>query len=117
MFRRLILMSLCSAGLATSAAADGLRDPMRPVGAAPAAPRAFSVQALKLEGVIGGEKRVAIINGKLVKAGDSISGARILEVLANGVRFERAGKISTLTLSAPPPGTAVRIARSQDQNP
>jgi MSHA biogenesis protein MshK len=117
MFRRLILISLCTGWLAIPAVADGLRDPMRPVGAAPAAPRALSVQALKLEGVIGGEPRVAIINGKLVRAGDSIAGVRIVEVLENGVRFERGGRISTLTLPAPSPTTAVRVARSQDKNP
>jgi MSHA biogenesis protein MshK len=117
MFRRLILLSLCTLGLAATAAADGMRDPMRPVGAAPAAPRALTVQALRLEGVIGGEKRVAIINGKLVRAGDSIAGARIIEVLHDGVRFERAGKVSTLTLPGAPPSTAVRVARSQDKKP
>lgn len=117
MFRRLILISLFTGGWAASAAADGLRDPMRPMGTAPAAPRALSVQALRLEGVIRGERRIAIVNGRLVRAGDSIAGVRILEVLDNGVRFERAGRISTLTLPAAPPTTAVRVARSQDKNP
>jgi hypothetical protein len=68
---------------------------------------------LKLEGVIAGEKRVAIVNGRLVRAGDTVAGARILEVLAHGVRYERAGKIQTLTLAVTPANTSVRVARSR----
>lgn len=117
MFRRILMISLCAGWLAVPSAADGLRDPMRPAGAAPAAPRALTVQALRLEGVIQGERRVAIVNGRVVGAGDSVAGARIIEVLDNGVRFERAGRISTLTLPAAPPNTVVRVARSQDQKP
>jgi hypothetical protein len=61
-------------------------------------------------------KRVAIINGRLVRAGDSIAGARIVEVFATGVRYERAGKIQTLTLASAPANTNVRVARS-DKKP
>jgi hypothetical protein len=63
--------------------------------------------------VIAGEKRVAIVNGRLVRAGDTVAGARILEVLAHGVRYERAGKIQTLTLAVTPANTSVRVARSR----
>ncbi len=103
--------------LANGAPADGLRDPMRPAGATsapPAAPRMLSVQTLKLEGVIAGETRVAIINGRAVRAGDTVAGVRIIEVLANGVRFDRAGKISTLTLPATHANAAVRVVRSKE---
>jgi hypothetical protein len=97
--------------------AGELRDPMRPSGAptAASAPRAHAPAAtLKLEGVIGGERRVAIINGRLVRAGDVVAGARILEVFAAGVRYERAGKVSTLTLPVARAHAAVRVARSSN---
>ncbi len=117
MFPRLILISLCAGMLASAAFADGVRDPMRPPGKAPAAPRALAVETLKLEGIIGKEQRVAIINGRLVRAGETISGVKVLEVFANGVRIERAGKVSTLTLPEPQTNAAVRVARSQDKQP
>jgi hypothetical protein len=92
--------------------ADGIRDPMRPAGAAPRFAKPVTQPSLKLEGIIAGGSRVAIVNGRLVRAGDSIGGARILEVFANGVRYERAGKITTLTLPVVHASSAVRVARS-----
>jgi hypothetical protein len=117
MFFRLTFVSLCAGLLASAAHADGLRDPMRPMGTPPAAPRALSIETLKLEGVIGKDKRVAIINGRLVRAGETIAGVKVLEVFANGIRIERAGKVSTLTLPEAPASSTVRVARSQDKKP
>jgi MSHA biogenesis protein MshK len=97
--------------LVVPAYAGDLRDPMRPVGA-PTAARPAPVYSLKLEGVISGGQRVAIINGRLVKAGDQVAGARIVEVFATGVCYERAGKIQTLTLSVATANANVRVARS-----
>jgi len=114
-FRIVAVCALVAAAAAGRVFAGELRDPMRPSGA-PAAARAAPVYSLKLEGVIAGEKRVAIVNGRLVRAGDSIAGARILEVFANGVRFERGGKIQTMTLATAPANTNVRVARS-DKKP
>ena len=98
----------------SAATAGEFRDPMRPVGAAPAVTRAAANPSLKLEGVIGGARRVAIVNGRVVRAGDSIGGARILEVFSNGVRCERAGKIFTLTLPVVHATSTVRVARSPE---
>lgn len=106
--------------IAGTAQAEGFRDPMRPPNSAPAAAPAPTSKlavgtALKLEGVIAGEKRVAILNGRLARAGYVIAGAKILEVLANGVRYERYGKITTLTLATAPANTSVRVARSDKE--
>jgi hypothetical protein len=103
--------------IATAVPAEGFRDPMRPAGAAtlaPSAPRALVVQALKLEGLISGEHRIAIINGRLVRPGDVVAGARILEVSASGVRYERAGKIHSLTLPVHTANHGVRVSRSPE---
>jgi hypothetical protein len=107
--------------LAVVANASELRDPMRPGGTPTAArtampARPVAVHALKLEGVIAGQSRVAIVNGRLVRAGDMVAGARILEVLATAVRYERAGKIQTLSLATAPAHSNVRVARS-DKKP
>jgi hypothetical protein len=111
---RAILMSgtvLATAALAVPALAGEMRDPMRPAGAVTSA-RPAPVSSLKLEGLISGSKRVAIINGRLVQAGDSIVGARIIEVFATGVRYERAGRIQTVTLPVVQTNVSVRVARS-----
>ena len=115
-FRVLALCALVAVAVAGRVFAGELRDPMRPAGARPAPTvRAAPLHALKLEGVIAGESRVAIINGRLVRAGDVIAGARILEVFAHGVRYERGGKIQTLTLAVTPANTNVRVARSRPE--
>jgi len=117
-FRIIAICALVAAAAAGRVFAAEFRDPMRPAGAptAAAAARPAASTSLKLEGVIAGEKRVAIVNGRLVRAGDTVAGARIVEVLAHGVRYERAGKVQTLTLVVTPANTNVRVARS-DKKP
>jgi hypothetical protein len=114
MRRRLRLASCCLTALfACAAHAQTARDPMRPPGTVAAA-RPRGPVALKLEGVISGSVRVAIINGRLVRAGDEIAGARILEVLQNGVRYSRAGQTQSLSLPGARALTGVRVASSPE---
>lgn len=111
-YRLIAAFALVAVVMAGRAFAAELRDPMRPPGA-PASARPAPASTLKLEGVIAGEQRVAIINGRLVRAGDSVAGARILEILAHGVRYQRAGKVLTLMLPVTPAHSQVRVARSR----
>jgi hypothetical protein len=118
--RQVSLITLCAMLLLTGMARAGeLRDPMRPAGAAtaPTASRPAPVNSLKLEGVIAGAQRVAIINGRLVRVGDTIAGAKILEVFAQGVRYERAGKVQMLTLPVARANAGVRVVRSKPERP
>lgn len=93
--------------------AQTFRDPMRPAGVAVAArPRLPST--LKLEGVINGSVRVAIVNGRLVRAGDEIAGAKILEVLIDGVRYSRGGQVHSLLLPGVTALAVTRVARSPE---
>ena len=48
-----------------------------------------------------GERHSAIINGRLVKAGDSVGAYRIEDVLADGVRYRHAGTVRDLHLPHP----------------
>lgn len=107
---------LCLLSLLTPVSqAQTVRDPMRPPGATQAArPRAIST--LKLEGVISGGTRVAIINGRLVRAGDEIAGAKILEVLNDGVRYSRAGQIHSLLLPEVRALATTRVVSSPEAN-
>jgi hypothetical protein len=100
--RRILIASLLLLAAVTVASAQTFRDPMRPMGAAPAVARAAAPAALRLEGVINGAERVAIVSGRVVRAGDQVLGVTILEVFPTGVRYSRAGKVLTLMLPAEP---------------
>jgi MSHA biogenesis protein MshK len=114
--RKILVASLLLLAIAKVASAQTFRDPMRPASAAPAPVRAAAPAALRLEGVIDGAERVAIVNGRVVRAGDVVNGATVLEVLRRGVRLARAGKIQLLTLPAEPLPGSVRLARSVEAN-
>ena len=110
--RRILVASLFLLAVAKLASAQTFRDPMRPAGAAPAPVRAAAPAALRLEGVIQGPVRVAIVSGRMVRAGDVVNGATVLEILPNGVRLSRAGKLQLLTMSAESMPGSVRVVRS-----
>ncbi len=117
---RASLLLLVAAALFTVAAhGQTLRDPMRPAGATTvsSAARPAVVAALRLEGVIAGPVRVAIVNGRPVRAGDVVGTATILEVLHDGVRYSRGGRIQTLVLPGARPIPGVRVARSSEATP
>lgn len=111
--RKILVASLLILAVAKVASAQGFRDPMRPAGAAPAPVRAAAPAALRLEGVINGAQRVAIVSGRLVRAGDSVNGAQVLEVLPNGVRLVRAGKVQSLMLPAESMPGSIRVAEAK----
>jgi hypothetical protein len=113
--RRLLVVSLLILAVAKVASAQTFRDPMRPAGAssAPVRVTAPAPAALRLEGVIQGPTRVAIVNGRVVHAGDVVNGAQVLEVLPNGVRLSRAGKVLSLTLPAEPMPGSIRVAEAK----
>jgi hypothetical protein len=46
------------------------------------------------------ERRVAIVNGKVVRAGDRLGDVQIIEVLADGVRYERHGRQYTIRIAS-----------------
>lgn len=96
--------------------AHAARDPMRPpqAGAARGAVRVEPAPALTA--VMGaGERRVAIVNGRVVRAGDTVDGALIVAVFEGGIRYSRAGAMRELRL---PTGPAVkRPARDVSAGP
>ena len=78
---------------AKAAAADRLADPTRP-------PQARSTtsgptqDALRVEAVLrSADRHLAIVNGKIVRAGDRIGTAQIEAILEDGVRYVRDGRI------------------------
>jgi hypothetical protein len=86
--------------LASSARAGDLRDPMRPA-TIPASTisRPSAIVPLKLEAVMSSaHSRLAIVDGKVVRTGDHVSGALITEITADSIRYSRGGKEQTALL-------------------
>jgi hypothetical protein len=86
--------------LASSAHAGDLRDPMRPATMrASTIARPAAIVPLKLEAVMSSaHSRLAIVDGKVVRAGDHVSGALITEITADSIRYSRGGKEQTALL-------------------
>lgn len=82
-------------------AAEGLRDPTRPPGAATARPVTAGdpESDLVLQSVlIAPERRSAIINGRLVIPGDSVAGYRVAGIAESEVVLASGGDLRTLRL-------------------
>jgi len=100
---------LACCGLALVAPAQASRDPMRPPQAAAVRAAARVEPAFQLTAVIGSdERRVAIVNGRVVRAGDTVDGALILAVFDGGIRYSRAGAARELRLAASPVRAAMK---------
>jgi MSHA biogenesis protein MshK len=86
---------------AQAAVADRLADPTRPANAKAVASAVERTDVLRLEAVLRSEGApVAIVNGKVVRAGDRIGTARIDEVLSNGIRYTRDGRSQVALLDS-----------------
>ncbi len=88
-------------GLALTASADALRDPMRPPlpqshAAIPAEPAPVLTAVLTFNG-----ERTAIFNGCLVRAGSVVGAYTIDSVLEDGVRYRHANQLHELHLAHP----------------
>jgi hypothetical protein len=98
--RAIILLCVGFAVVRTVSSAQPLGDPTRPSSVRSAAqlqPR--KVRELRLEGILcRGERRVAIIDGRIVHAGEHIANATIEEITPDAVRYSRDGHDHTARL-------------------
>jgi hypothetical protein len=84
---------------AQAAVADRLTDPTRPANARTLAP-AQKTEALRLEAIFRSDgANIAIVNGKVVRAGDRVGAVRIDEVTPLAIRFTRDGQTHTARLA------------------
>ena len=95
-----LLPLLLLAALAT-AHADPLRDPTRPPQAAATRAKAEDAAPVLTAVFSAGERHTAIVNGHLVRAGDTVGTYLIEDVLADGVRYRHAGTVRDLHLPHP----------------
>jgi len=88
------------------AGAQTVQDPTRPpaqllhpstAAVSPAAPRVQSI----LIGQHAGGRRVAVVDGNLVRVGDRVRGARVVAITAGEVQLQRPGGRDVLKLQAP----------------
>lgn len=100
---------------AQAAAADQLVDPTRPSNAkaatAPARQNAFRLEAI----LTSNGTPIAIVSGKVVRAGDSVGGARIDAVLADGVRYTKDGRSQTARLEPKVMQVRRNVVRNEEE--
>jgi hypothetical protein len=97
---------------AKAAASDRLADPTRP-------PQARSVNsgpvqdAVRVEAVLrSADRDLAIVNGRVVRAGDRIGAVQVEAILADGVRYTRDGQSHVARLQQ----AAVQVRRPSAQS-
>jgi hypothetical protein len=86
---KLSWLALACVAVSSLCMADGLIDPTRPANVRTSASSgALTPQRIRVEAIFNrGTQRVAIVNGKVVKAGDELAGGRVDEVTADGIRY------------------------------
>ena len=95
------LMLVLSASMAApSYGADELRDPTRPAQLGPAPVLSSSgVEAVRLEAILNsGDARRAIVNGKVVRAGERVAGVQVTAIHEDSIQYVRAGRGHVATL-------------------
>lgn len=100
--RRATLSLTALLALGAAAQAETLQDPTRPA-TVKTIKQGVTAARLQLEAVMdSGVRRIAIVNGKVVRTGDRIAGAMIEEIRDDSIRYTRQGKseIARLTKSA-----------------
>jgi MSHA biogenesis protein MshK len=86
---------------AQAAVGDRLVDPTRPANAKAVATDAKTYAGVRLEAILRSEGTLlAIVNGKVVKAGDRVGTTVIDEVFADGIRYTRDGRSQTARLDS-----------------
>jgi MSHA biogenesis protein MshK len=89
-----VAMSVMLLLAATVTSAEGLRDPTRPAKLGPGPTLiAPGVEAVRLEAIMdSGDSRRAIVNGKVVRAGDRVAGVQIVAIRETSIHYVRAGR-------------------------
>ena len=87
-----VVVTLMTAAFAV-VAEDGLRDPTQPPMAPVTTPTAASIVPLRVEAIMrNGDQFRAIVEGKVVRAGDRVGNATIQEITSDSVRYMRGAR-------------------------
>ena len=78
--------------IASTAIGGELFDPMRPANTIDASAAATAAGQIRVEAILNdGERRLAIVNGRLVHEGDHVGTAVVESIAPGAVRFNRGG--------------------------
>jgi hypothetical protein len=84
--------------MSAKAAGERLADPTRPP-QAPSPSSDPSYEGVRVEAVLrSADRDLAIVNGKIVRAGDRVAGVQIEAILADGIRYVRDGQVHVARL-------------------
>ena len=110
----LAVLAACAFSVTVAAEPPGLRDPMRPpqpAAQAGAAAARHVPQPPRVSGLFrSGERRVAVVDGKAVRVGDQVSGARIEAILDDGIRYRRGAEVGVARIAR----TGARVVRPRN---
>jgi MSHA biogenesis protein MshK len=110
------LATLLLSMTAKAAVADRLVDPTQPAHTRPA-DSGEALPAIRVEAILqSAERRLAIVNGQVVRAGDRVGSIQILEVNADGVRYSRGGQTNVARLMAKPMQVRHNVERTGDES-
>jgi len=108
-----LTMLLLAVG-AQAAMADRLVDPTRPASAKDVATDPY--KGIRLEAILKSEERLlAIVNGKIVRAGDRIGDTRIDEIQHDAVRYTRGGRSNVARLADKSITVRQNVAHHEDE--
>lgn len=95
----LILFGASACLAASSAVAGELFDPMRPANTVDSSAAATASGQIRVEAIVSdGERRLAIVNGRLVREGDHVGTAVVESISSGAVRFNRGGHSELISL-------------------
>jgi hypothetical protein len=96
--KTLPLACLTALLISLPAIADRLADPTRPPQGQRSQPTGAR-SSVRVEAILhSDDRRLAIVNGKVVRPGDHVSGVRIEEILVDSVRYVRDGRSQVVRL-------------------
>ena len=101
LLRSVVLFASGLAVIGSDVDADALPDPTRPLTFTAASVANSTEPSVRLEAILrSGDKHLAIVNGKLVRAGDRIDNVTIASIDADGLRYVVAGREHVAKLAA-----------------
>jgi MSHA biogenesis protein MshK len=110
------LATLLLSMTAKAAMGDRLVDPTQPAYARPTN-TSETLPAVRVEAILqSGERRLAIVNGKVVRAGDRLGAIQILEVSTDGVRYSRGGETNVARLTGKPMQVRHNVERRGEES-
>jgi hypothetical protein len=94
-----IFIAASASLVANAVLADQLFDPMRPASSVDASVAATAAGQIRVEAIVNdGDRKIAIVNGHVVREGDRVGDATVESISSGAVRFNRGGHSELIAL-------------------